>query len=336
MGAASVRTTYRMEIVDKSGYSDITCQKNGTIGQPNLDRIDLFRVFTRVVECSSFTRAADTLGLPRSSVSAAVQELEGRVGARLLHRTTRRVSPTQDGRAFYDRCLRVISDVEDTENLFRQTAAQPSGRIRVDVPGRIGQLIIAPALPEFLDLYPQIDIDLGVTDRAVNLVEDGVDCVLRVGPLDDSGLIARPLGKLALINVASPAYLKRHGIPDSPDRLGAHWGVNYASPSSGRVEEWEWMDGGILRTRPLRARVTVNSAEACIACCLAGLGLIQIPAYDVRAHLEAGELVEVMPDHRAEALPMTLLYPHRQHLSRRLQVFADWLEALLRRDVIAE
>ncbi len=301
-----------------------------------MDRIDLFRVFARVVECSSFTRAADTLGVPRSSVSAAVQELEGRVGARLLHRTTRRVSPTQDGTAFYDRCLRVIAHVEDTENLFRQTAAQPSGKLRIDVPGRIGRLIIAPALPEFLDLYPQIDIDLGVTDRAVNLVEDNVDCVLRVGPLSDTGLIARPIGKLALINVASPTYLKRHGVPESPDDLGAHWAINYASPSSGRVEDWEWVEHDTLRTVPMRGRVTVNSAEAYIAGCLAGLGLIQIPAYDVRHHIEAGELVEVMPDHRAEAMPMTLLYPHRQHLSRRLQVFADWLEALLRRDVVGK
>ncbi|RRD20811.1 LysR family transcriptional regulator [Brucellaceae bacterium VT-16-1752] len=299
-----------------------------------MDRIDLFRIFTRVVECSSFTRAADTLGVPRSSVSAAVQELEGRVGARLLHRTTRKVSPTQDGTAFYDRCLRVIADVEDTENLFRQTAAQPSGKLRIDVPGRIGRLIIAPALPEFLDLYPQIDIDLGVTDRAVNLVEDSVDCVLRVGPLDDSGLIARPIGKLALINVASPTYLKRHGVPESPDDLGAHWAINYASPSSGRVEDWEWVEHNTLRTVPMRGRVAVNSAEAYIACCLAGLGLIQIPAYDVRRHVEAGELVEVMPGHRAEAMPMTLLYPHRQHLSRRLQVFADWLEALLKRQLL--
>ncbi|GLK82297.1 LysR family transcriptional regulator [Ancylobacter defluvii] len=299
-----------------------------------MDRIDLFRVFTRVVECSSFTRAADTLGIPRSSVSAAVQELEGRVGARLLHRTTRKVSPTQDGIAFYDHCLRVIADVEDTENLFRQTAAQPSGRLRIDVPGRIGRLIIAPALPDFLDFYPQIDIDLGVTDRAVNLVEDSVDCVLRVGPLDDSGLIARSIGKLALINVASPAYLKRHGNPESPDDLGDHWAVNYASPSSGRIEDWEWVEHGALRTMPMRGRVTVNSAEAYIACCLAGLGLIQIPAYDVRIHLDAGELVEVMPSHRAEAMPMTLLYPHRQHLSRRVQVFADWLEALLKRHLL--
>lgn len=299
-----------------------------------MDRIDLFRIFSRVVECASFTRAADTLGVPRSSVSAAVQELEGRVGARLLHRTTRRVSPTQDGAAFYERCLRVIAEVEDTENLFRQTAAQPSGRLKIDVPGRIGRLIIAPALPEFLDRYPQIDIDLGVSDRAVNLIEDGVDCVLRVGPLNDSGLIARPIGKLALINVASPAYLKRYGAPDGPSDLGSHWAVNYASPSSGRVDDWEWIEDGKLRALPVRGRVTVNSAEAYIACCLAGLGLIQIPAYDVRRHLEAGELVEVMLSHRTEPMPITLLYPHRQHLSRRLQVFVDWLEALLKSDVL--
>ncbi|MEL4376757.1 LysR family transcriptional regulator [Brucella cytisi] len=299
-----------------------------------MDRIDLFRIFTRVVECASFTRAADTLGVPRSSVSAAVQELEGRVGARLLHRTTRKVSPTQDGTAFYDRCQRVIADVEDTENLFRQTAAKPSGRLRIDVPGRIGRLIIAPALPEFLERYPQIDLDLGVTDRAVDLVEDRVDCVVRVGPLSDSGLIARPIGSLALINVASPAYLTRHGTPRELNDLNAHWAVNYASPSSGRVEEWEWLEDGALRTLQMRGRVTVNSAEAYIACCLAGLGVIQIPAYDVRSHIEAGELVEIMPDYRAGSLPITLLYPHRQHLSRRLQVFAEWLEALLKRQVL--
>lgn len=299
-----------------------------------MDRIDLFRIFTRVVDCASFTRAADTLGIPRSSVSAAVLELEGRVGARLLNRTTRKVSPTEDGSAFYERCQRLIADVEDAENLFRQTAAQPSGRLRIDVPGRIGRLVIAPALAEFLDLYPQIDISLGVTDRAVDLVEDNIDCVLRVGSLSDSGLIARPIGKLPLINVASPAYLERHGTPGAPQDLPRHWAINYASPSSGRVENWEWIEGETLHSVSMRGRVTVNNAEAYIACCLAGLGLIQIPAYDVRPHLESGELIEVMPNHRAEPMPMTLLYPHRQHLSRRLQVFAEWLEALLRRQLL--
>ncbi|MDH2383997.1 LysR family transcriptional regulator [Bradyrhizobium sp. CER78] len=299
-----------------------------------MDRIDLFRIFARVVECASFTRAADTLGLPRSSVSSAVAELEQRVGARLLHRTTRKVSPTHDGAAFYERCLRVVADVEEAETLFRHTAAEPSGRLRVDVPGRIGRLIIAPALPAFLDRYPQIDIDLGVTDRAINLIEDSADCVVRVGPLGDSGLIARPLGNLTLINVASAGYLARHGTPQTPDDLAAHWAVNYASPSTGRIEAWEWREQGAARSIAMRGRVTVNSAEAYIACCLAGLGLIQIPAYDVRRHLDAGDLVEVMPQHRAMPMPMTLLYPHRQHLSRRLQVFADWLTALLKEKLL--
>lgn len=298
-----------------------------------MDRVDLFRIFTRVVECSSFTRAADTLGVPRSSVSAAVQELEGRVGARLLHRTTRVVSPTQDGEAFYERCLRLIADVEEAENIFRQSAT-PSGRLRIDVPGRIGRLIVIPALSSFLDIYPEIEIDIGVTDRAVNLVEESIDCVLRVGPLADSGLIARPIGELVLINVASPVYLERYGVPEVPNDLHAHLAVNYASPSSGRVEDWEWVEGGGLKARPMRCRVTVNSAEAYIAACLAGFGLIQIPAYDVWRHIEAGELVEVMPHYRAAPMPMTLLYPHRQHLSRRLQVFADWLEALLKRKLL--
>ncbi|WP_035201247.1 LysR family transcriptional regulator [Agrobacterium tumefaciens] len=299
-----------------------------------MDRIDLFRTFTRVVECASFTRAADTLGLPRSSVSAAVIELEARVGARLLHRTTRKVSPTQDGAAFYERCLRLIADVDETEGLFRQTSVGPTGKLRIDVPVRIGRLIIAPALPEFLDRHPQLDIEMRVTDRAVNLVEDSIDCVLRVGPLGDSGLIARKIGDLPLINVASPGYLSAHGTPCTPHDLGKHLAVNYASPSTGRVEEWEWIEDGQVRKLPMRGRVTVNSAEAYIACCTAGLGLIQIPAYDIRHHLEADELVEVMRGHRAEPMPMTLLYPHRQHLSRRLQVFADWLEQLLKQKVL--
>ncbi|BCH21035.1 LysR family transcriptional regulator [Mesorhizobium sp. L-8-3] len=295
-----------------------------------MDRIDRFRIFTRVIECSSFTRAADTLGLPRSSVSAAVQDLEGQVGTRLLHRTTRKVSPTQDGAAFYERCQRLIEDVEETESLFRQTTSRPSGKLRVDVPGRVGRLIVAPALSQFLDRYPEIDVDLGLGDRPVDLVEGSVDCVLRVGPLADSGLIARTIGELPLINVASAAYLERHGVPERPTDLDAHWAVNYASPASGRVEQWEWLESGIRRSVPMRARVSVNSAEAYIACCLAGLGLIQIPAYDVRRHLEAGELVEVMPAWRAASMPMTLLYPHRRHLSRRLQLFADWLETLMK------
>jgi LysR family transcriptional regulator for bpeEF and oprC len=300
-----------------------------------VDRIDLLRIFTRVVERGSFTRAADMLGLPRSSVSVAIQDLEARLGTRLLHRTTRKVSATQDGLTLYARSQRLVSDFEETESLFRQTIVSPAGKLRIDMPGRIGRLIVAPALPDFLARYPQIDIDMGVTDRAVDLVENSIDCVLRVGPLGDSGLIARFIGDLPLINVASPAYLASHGVPESPADLDAHLAIAYASPSNGRIEPWEWIEHGETLTQTLRSRVVVNSAEAYIACCLAGLGLIQIPAYDVRTHLATGELVEVMPGHRAAAMPMTLLFPHRQPLSRRLQVFADWLEDQLRRHVLA-
>lgn len=253
------------------------------------------------------------------------------MGARLLHRTTRKVAPTPEGIAFYERCLRVLADIEDAETMFQQGDHRPAGALRIDVPGRIGRLILIPALPEFLDTYPQINITLGMTDRAVNLVEENVDCVLRFGVLHDSQLIARTIGKLPLINVASPAYLARYGTPQTIDDLKTHWAVNYASPSTGRVEMWETMEGQSAQEVPIQARVTVNNAEAYIAAALAGLGIIQIPAFDVRAQLVAGELVEILPTQRAAPMPMTLLYPHRRHVPQRVRVFTAWLEALLKR-----
>ena len=288
-----------------------------------MDRIDLFRVYARVVECANFTRAADTLGLPRSTVSAAIQELEGRVGAR-LNRTTRQVAPTR-GRGLHARCLRLIEDMEEAENLFRQAR---SGRAACCACRPGGAADRRAGAARVLDAYPQIDITLGVTDRTVNLIEEGVDCALRVGELPDSGLVARTMGKLPLINVASPAYLARQGVPRTPADLDAHACVHYASPSTGRVAPWEWLEGQVARIRTLPGRVTVNNAEAYIASCLAGL--IQIPAYDVRQHLASGELVAVMPDHLPAPMPMTLLYPQRRLPSRRVQVFADWLEAAAR------
>lgn len=296
-----------------------------------MDRIELYRVFARVVEAGSFTKAAVTLNLPRSTVSTAVSTLESRLGTRLLSRTTRVVTATQDGLAFYERCRRLIEDSEELEGLFRRDGGgAPSGKLTVDMPGRIGRLIVAPALPDFLDRYPGIDLQIGTGDRAVDLIGENVDCALRVGPMPDSGLIARTIGTLPLINVASPSYLSRYGTPSGPEDLASgHFAVRYASPTTGRIENWEWIEEDLTRTLQLPGRITVNSAEAYIACCLAGLGLIQIPAYDVQAHVEAGELVEVMPHHRAESMPVALVYPHRRHLSHRLQVFADWLTDLL-------
>lgn len=295
-----------------------------------MDRIERFRIFARVVECASFTRAADQLGLPRSTVSAAVAELEQRLGTRLLQRSTRRVSTTHDGDTFYVRCLRLIAEVEDAESLFQQEDSQAVGTLKIDVPGRIGRCIVAPALPDFFARFPQVELDLGMSDRAVNLIEEGCDAVLRVGQLDDSSLVGRTLGVLDFVNVAAPSYLRLHGTPQVPADLQQHRAVNYASPTTARVEPWEWHDGAQLHTLSMRGWVRVNSAEASIACCVAGLGLLQIPRYDVQAELQSGALVEVMPQHVAQPLPVTLLQPHRQHRAQRVQVFLDWLEPVLR------
>ncbi|MBF0850326.1 LysR family transcriptional regulator [Gluconobacter sp. R75690] len=294
-----------------------------------MDRIDLLRIFIRVAESGSFTHAADTLQMPRSTLSTAVQELENRLGTRLLARTTRSVRLTDDGRMFQQTALRLLGDFEDAENQFRLHSSQTRGHVKVNLPSRIGRLIVAPALPEFLDRYPGLDIELGMTDRSINLAEDGTDCVLRVGPLQDSSLIGRKLGLLPVFNVASPSYLAQHGTPQSPADLSAHQAVLYASPTTGRIEDWEWERDGREDSRPVRGRVTVNSAEGAVACCLAGLGLAQLPAYDVLPHIRRGELVDILPQWRPAPLPMTLLYPHRTHLSRRLEVFTEWLTGLL-------
>lgn len=301
-----------------------------------MDRFESLRVFVRVAEAGSFTRAAESLLMPRSSVSTAIQQLEARVGARLLHRTTRQVSLTPEGAAYYERCLRLLADLEETEGLFRQAGARPAGKLRIDMPGRLARLVVAPALPGFLERYPEIEVELGATDRAVDLVQEGVDCAVRVGELSDSRLVVRRVGALALINCASPAYLARHGTPRGVDELAGHLAVGYASPFSGRIDEWEYVEAGARRTVPMRSSVVVNNAEAYIACCLAGLGLIQIPAYDVQDDIRAGRLVEVLPRHRAAPMPLSLLYPHRRHLSRRLQAFVEWAVALFRERLLFE
>lgn len=294
-----------------------------------MDRIDHLRIFMRVAETGSFTQAADQLALPRATVSTAVQQLETRLGTRLLHRTTRRVRLTPDGEALLERARALVADMDDIEQQFRPAGGAIGGRLKVDVPSRIARRLIAPALPGFFARHPAIELELGSSDRAIDLVQEGVDCALRVGPLASSSLVARPLGHFSLVNCASPAYLARHGTPRSPAELAGHRAVHYASPSSGRTSAWEWLREGEAVLLSMRGQVTANNAETYIACALAGLGLIQIPAFDVREHLAAGELVEVLPDAQPAAMPVHLVYPHRRHLSRRTQAFAGWIEALL-------
>ncbi|MDF3837611.1 LysR family transcriptional regulator [Cupriavidus basilensis] len=295
-----------------------------------MDLIDQLRIFQRVAHSGGFTAASDQMGLPRPTVSLAIQQLEARLGVRLLNRTTRRVSLTQDGEALLQRAATLVADAEELEQLFRPQGVALSGRLRVDVPSRIARRLVAPALPMFFERHPGMVVELGSSDRMIDLVQEGIDCALRVGKLSTSSLVARPLGQLQLVNCASPAYLSKHGVPQSPADLPGHRAVNYASPTSGRVLPWEWMEHGSLRTLRMDGVVVVNNAETYIASCLAGLGLIQIPAFDVKNHLSAGELVEVLQAWPAPSISVHLVYPHRRHLSRRLQAFSDWLTEVLK------
>ena len=285
--------------------------------------------FARVAEMESFTGAAKSLGLPKATVSLAVQRLEERLGVRLLHRTTRRVHLTQDGTVFYERCRDLLSDAEEVETLFQQTPEALSGRIRVDMPSRMARLRVIPALPRFLERHPAVEIELGSTDRAVDLVREGYDCVVRVGSAGDSGLIARRIGELQLINCASPAYLKRHGTPRGLKELPRHFLVHWVGTLGEKPGGWEYEEDGEWKELPMRGLVTVNNAESYLAACLAGLGIIQVPNVLLDAELKARRIVEVLPRLRARPMPVNILYPHRRQLSRRVRVFIEWLEELL-------
>ncbi|MNV45504.1 HTH-type transcriptional regulator DmlR [compost metagenome] len=296
-----------------------------------MDRFDQYRVFAQVAEMGSFIKAAHALDAPRASVSAAIQQLESQLGVRLLHRTTRLVRLTADGEQLLDRIRPLLAEVEDIDQLFQASERQVSGRLSIDVPSRVARRLIAPKLPSLLRRHPRLQVALSSTDRAIDLVQEGVDCAVRIGTLHDSSLVVRPLGRISLINCASPAYVREHGEPMHPEDLAAgQWAVGYASPRTGREVPWEYQSddsGGHLAQVP--SRVIVNNAESYIACCLAGLGLIQIPRFDVQHLLDSGELVEVMPACRAASMPVSLLYPHRRQRSRRLAVFHEWFEALM-------
>lgn len=294
-----------------------------------MTRLDALLMFVRVAELASFTQAADSLGCPKARVSTTVQQLEASLGTRLLHRTTRRVQLTQDGQVFYERCKDLLADVDELQSMFQQGAQGLRGRLRVDMPTGVAREQVIPRLPEFLGAHPQLDVELSSTDRRVDLVREGFDCVLRVGPLGDSGLVARPLGHFRQINVASPAYLAAHGVPRSLQDLAHHRVIHYVSILGAKPVGWEWSDENGPHSLPMPGALIVNNAEAYQAACLAGLGLIQAPAAGVRRLVEQGDLVEVLPQWQAPALPVSLLYANRRHLPRRVQVFMAWMAQVL-------
>ncbi|WP_226456912.1 LysR family transcriptional regulator [Pseudomonas sp. AF03-9] len=293
-----------------------------------MDRFNAMRVFTRIVELGGFAKAADSLQMPRASVTVLIKQLEAYLGVQLLQRTTRQVSPTLDGAAYYQRCVRLLADLEETEAVFSTRRQDPRGTLNVDMPSGIGRCIVIPALPTFTARYPRIELEIGLNDRPVDLIREGVDCVLRGGPALDESLVARPLAMLEQVTLASPAYLARMGVPECVEDLMHHQMVEYVSSTTGKRYGLEFEVGTELRPINLAKSVSVNSADGYFAACEAGYGLIQAPHYHALRQLAEGRLVEVLPRLTVPAMALTALYPPHRQLSLRVRVFVDWLVEL--------
>ncbi|KRP61674.1 LysR family transcriptional regulator [Pseudomonas trivialis] len=294
-----------------------------------MNKLELLRTFVRVTELSSFTLAGERLGLPRSTVSEHVQALEELLGARLLQRTTRKVQATQDGLVLYERSKDLLAHMEELEGLFRQDEAQLAGRIRVDMPNVMARDLILPRLPDFMHAHPLIELEISTTDRQVDLLAEGFDCVLRVGAQPDQSVVARWLCSLPMLNCVSATYLQRFGTPHTLADLANHHLVHYVRPLGSRSAGFEYLQGNKVQRLPMAGRVTVNSTDAYKSACLGGFGIIQVPALGLSAELASGELVAVLPDYPAPPLDVSLLYAGQRHLPLRVRVFMDWLAGVL-------
>lgn len=296
-----------------------------------MDRFDAMQAFARVVEAGSFTRAADTLHMSRATVTQLVQQLEARLRVKLLNRTTRRVHLTADGAAYYERVVRLLADIDDAETSLSSAAQAPRGRLRVDVPSPFARMLLVPALPDFHSRYPEIQLDLGVSDRRVDLLGENVDCVVRGGTITDQSLVARHVGDLRLGVHASPAYLERMGTPAHPRELEdtRHRIVGYLWARTGKPLPYAMQRGDERLEVQGRYVVALDDGNAYLAAGLAGLGVLWLPDYMSRSHVAAGELVPLFEDWTLETMPMSIAFPPNRHVSAKLRVFIDWIVELL-------
>lgn len=291
-----------------------------------MDRFDTMRLFVRIVERGSFASAARDLQLPRATVTRAIQQLEAHLGTRLLERTTRAVRTTEDGAVYHGRCVQLLADLEEVENGFRE--GEPKGPLCVDMQGTLARFFVLPALLGFVQQHPAIQLRLSETDRMVDLVQEGIDCVLRAGVLPDSSLIGRQVATAEQLTLASPAYLERFGVPQTLEDLSGHRMVAYVASASGQPYALDFVIDGTTQETMLSFDISVRGAEIYTAAAAAGLGLIQVPRYRVQHQLDAGELVAVLPDHPPPRMPISVLLPAGRTPSPRTRVFADWLAAL--------
>lgn len=293
------------------------------------DRLQALHIFMRVAQLGSFTKAGDSLGLSKTHVSNVVQQLEKQLGCRLLHRTTRSVSLTQDGQLCVERSAVLLDEYQELESLFQQQATQISGVLRLDMSTGMARHVLMPRLAAFLQLYPNIKLEISSTDRKVDVVAEGFDCVIRVGSVDDEGLVARKVADLPMRNLASPGYIDRYGMPHALHDLVGHQLVHYVSVLGQHSSFFEYVEQGQVKKLAMAGAITVNNADAYNAACIAGLGIIQAPIVGATAQLNSGDLLDILPQYRCAPMPVWVLYPHRRHLSRRLQVFIQWFEQQL-------
>jgi DNA-binding transcriptional LysR family regulator len=294
-----------------------------------MDQLAAMRAFARVVEVGTFTRAAQLLDMPKPTLSKLIQNLEQHLRTKLLNRTTRRVTVTADGAAYYERAARILADVDELDGSMTLSQGSPKGRLRIDITTSLATLIMIPALPQFHARYPEIQIDLGVTDRPVDLVGENVDCVVRAGEIADQSLIARRIAEFSFITCATPAYLARHGQPRHPAELErTHTVIGYFGASSARPFPLEFKRGDDVEEINGRYIVAVNDGNAYVAAGLAGLGILKVPRFMVEEQLASGALELVLREWSTEPIPLHVVYPPNRHLSTKLRIFVDWAAEL--------
>lgn len=294
-----------------------------------MDQVAALRAFVRIVETGSFTQAAASLATPKPTVTKLVQQLEAHLRTKLLNRTTRRLAVTSDGAAYYERAVQVLANLEEMDASVTASQARPKGRLRIDVSASIAQEIIVPALGGFFERYPDIQLDIGTSDRPADLVAENVDCVIRAGTIGDLSLIARRVGEMHMTTVAAPAYLQRHGMPTHPSALELdHRVVAYFSARTGRHIPFEFVRGEERLAVAGRYQAAVNEAGTYLVAGLAGHGVIQAPHFMVGGHVKAGRLMQILPDWSVPPIPLHVVYPPNRHLSTKLRIFVDWAARL--------
>ncbi|MCF7542793.1 LysR family transcriptional regulator [Pseudomonas petrae] len=293
------------------------------------DRLQAIRAFCRIVEVGSFSAAADSLGMPKTTVSGHVQNLEAQLGIKLLHRTTRKVSSTSDGAAYYERALTILNDLDELDASVVQNRNLVHGRVNLEMPSPVCTLLIIPAMPEFMAKYPDIQLDIGCNERVVDLMHEGVDCALRGGGVEDKDLICRPIGQMRFCLFASPGYLFSAAPITQISDLVLHRYLGFKFPTSGRQYIPTLRRGNDSYKIEQSSAIYLNNGSACLAAGLAGLGIAFAPRAEAAPFFKTGELVEVLPDWEMESLPISLVYPYTRHLSTRVRVFADWATQLM-------